>query len=105
MVGSAKEQAKAEKKAAKAKLKAEKKANQTASHVPAGGSDGGPSPAERSAAAAEKQVALQRFRVLFALLMFIVATAMLLWTVKPWRFLSGEDRPKSVPTTAAPEEP
>lgn len=94
MVNSPKDQAKADKKAAKARLKAEKKAAKASSHIPptAGGGDGS-SPAERAAAAAEKQVSLQRFRVLFALLMFLVATATFLWTVKPWRYLPGSQHP------------
>jgi hypothetical protein len=45
---------------------------------------GASSPAERSAAAAEKQVALQRYRVLFAVLMFLIAVATLIVTIRPW---------------------
>lgn len=106
-MGSAKDQAKADKKASKARLKAEKKAGNAAAVAPiaAGGGDGKPSPAERSAAAAEKQVALQRFRVLFALLMFVVAVVGLLWTVKPWQYLPGSAQPQTAPAATTPEEP
>lgn len=41
--------------------------------------------AERSAAAAERQVRLQTLRVLLALAGLLVAGAMLLWTIKPWK--------------------
>jgi len=106
-VGSFENQAKADKKASKAKLKAEKKAGKNASAVSAARVRNGsaPSPAERSASAAEKQVALQRFRVLFALLMFLVTVATFAWTVKPWRYLPGSDRAGAPPTSGAIETP
>lgn len=74
--------AKAEKKAAKARLKIEKK--QAKSTPPPHER----SVAERSAAAAERQVRLQRMRVVFAFLMFLVAATGLVVT---WVSRSGAD--------------
>ncbi len=106
-MGSPGNQAKTDKKASKAKLKAEKKAAKIASEAPAspGRSDSAPSPAERSAVAAERQVTLQRFRILFALLMFLVAVVTLLWTVKPWRYLPGSNQPVTAPESGATDTP
>lgn len=92
-----KDESKAAKKTAKAQVKAEKAAHKAAiaaaaPDVPAGDM----SPSERSARAAERQVALQILRVLFALLMLVIATAGLLWTIKPWeRGGSSEPQPAS----------
>ncbi len=85
-----KEQAKIEKKLAKAVVKEEKaraKASQphTAKPVNVAPSSTSPTPAERSAAAAERQVRLQSYRVWFAALGVIIAIATLLITLKPWR--------------------
>ena len=70
-----KEKSKLDKKAAKALAKSEKKqaraADGAVARGGASGSVGVPSPAERSAAAAERQVALQRYRVLLAALMLL----------------------------------
>lgn len=97
---------KAAKKAAKAeakRTKKEAKAALAAKASTAASSISGPSPAERSAVAAERQVRLQRWRVVFALLMFLVAAATFLATVRPW-----EKRGKSPPPpdpAAADNEP
>ena len=45
----------------------------------------GMTPAERSAAAAERQVRLQRLRVWLAVLTFLVMIISLLWAIKPWK--------------------
>lgn len=45
----------------------------------------GPTPAERSAAAAERQVRLQRWRVAIALLTFIIAALTFLLIYRPWK--------------------
>ena len=78
--------AKQAKKQAKADLKRQKKLSGSVGSA-------APNPAERSAAAAERQVALQRFRVWLALVMALVAVTALLWSVKPWRSLDVVDRP------------
>lgn len=114
-----KDAAKAAKKAAKAKAKELKKlekkhasepladagaARQVPSSVTASGmgpAERSAAAAERSAAAAERQAKLQRYRVLFALLMVIVSLAALLATVKPWKFLA-ETRP--TPETSSSTE-
>jgi len=75
----AKGEAKRAKKGAKAAALAEAANAGAAPPVPAG-----TSPAERSAAAAERQVRLQRWRVVFAVLMFLVAAGTFLATVRPW---------------------
>ena len=60
-----------------------------------------PTPAERSAIAAEKQVALQRYRVWFALLM-IILTSLTLWYTMFYKntaaesVLSSDTKPISV---------
>ena len=54
------------------------------------------SPTERSARAAERQVRLQRLRVIFAALMFIVAVVTLLLTTRPWENKdSGDNAPRN----------
>jgi len=85
-----KEQAKIEKKLAKSLVKEEKartKASQTNAANSAGSPapSSSPTPAERSAAAAERQVRLQSYRVWFAALGVIIAIATLLLTIKPWQ--------------------
>ena len=78
--------AKTEKKAAKALVKREKKrASQTS--VEQADEPTPPTPAERSAAAAERQVRLQSYRVWFAAIGVIIAIATLLVTFKPWELL------------------
>jgi len=80
-----KDEAKAAKKTVKAQVKAEKAAHKAAmAAATPDAPTGGMSPSERAARAAERQVALQILRVLFALLMLVIATAGLLWTIKPW---------------------
>jgi ferric-dicitrate binding protein FerR (iron transport regulator) len=92
----AKEAAKVAKKERKLAVKQAKKQAEASPEAPAG-----PTPAERSAAAAERQVRLQRLRVVLAFLGVAVAAAMLLWTVKPWR----TPPPAISPTPQAPAEP
>lgn len=90
--------AKAAKKAAKAQAKIEKKLAKkgVGEAPPAPGTAGlpgakpGPTPAERSAAAAERQARLHGYRMWISLAAALVALATLLATVRPWRFL---DRP------------
>ncbi len=84
-----KDTAKFAKKAAKAQTKIEKKRVklQDASHSSSARNttiDYEPVAAQRSAAAAEKQVRMQWYRVLIALLTLAVALATFLITVKPW---------------------
>ena len=109
-----KKAAKAAKKAAKAQAKLQKKLAEGGGPEPTPTAQGAPvaqgapgdgklTPAERSAIAAERQVALQRFRVLFALMMFLVAAATLIATVRPWRFLGNSEPPVEAPSTAADE--
>jgi len=98
--------AKIEKKLAKARLKeAKKRAKGNASTAPVG--DGSlassPTPAERSAAAAEKQVRLQSFRVWFAALGVIIALGTLLITFKPWKTQTA-NQASPPPITAEPGE-
>ena len=66
------------KKQTKAQVKVEKKQQQagTVEKFEPNGSES-PSPAERSAAAAERQVRLQRWRVAFALISSLIALATL----------------------------
>lgn len=74
-----KDRAKALKKAAKARVKAEKAKDRSLDAPPPqpGGSSmshsSRPSPADRAAEAAERQVRLQRFRVIFALITAVAA--------------------------------
>lgn len=75
--------AKIKKKAAKALVKQEKKRTSQTSVDSADT----PTPAERSAAAAERQVRLQSYRVWFAAIGVIIAIATLLITFKPWKLL------------------
>jgi hypothetical protein len=70
----AKKLAKAESKAAKKRVGTEAPADAPAAASPVGGR----SPAERSADAAERQVALQRWRVILAVVAALVALATLL---------------------------
>ena len=108
-----KKAAKAAKKAAKAQAKLDKKAAKEAPLVgtvdvvqpgaapsaPAPvkpsppGAKLGPTPAERSAAAAERQVQLQRYRVWLGILAVLVALATFLATVRPWRYLQSPETP------------
>ena len=115
-MGEAKDAAKAAKKAAKAEKKRQKKApTESPAETPAPDPapapapstvlESGPTPAERSAAAAERQVRLQRYRVWLALITAIVAAAALIAATKPWeRFLSsGPPTETSSPVDGAPE--
>ncbi len=49
----------------------------------------GPTPAERSAAAAEHQVRLHRYRMLISLAAAVIALVTFLATVRPWRYLDA----------------
>ncbi len=83
------------KKAAKAASKAEKKkakAEHATTHATAGPMSEGPTPAERSAAAAEKQVRLQRWRVTIAILTFLIA-AVTLFITQRGRFTATPEPP------------
>lgn len=101
------EAAKQQKKAAKAQAKLAKKQAKSGAILsvptasfPAG--DSTPSPAHRSAEAAEKQVKLQSLRVKISLLAALIALATLIATVRPWRLFeapgpSGESPPPVQP--------
>lgn len=106
-----KDATKAAKKAAKAQAKLQKKLTKVgggqagtepteAVVAPRASTDSGPTPAERSAAAAERQVRLQRYRVWFAFLMVFVAVATFLVAVKPWTLLNSSDPPSEASPTA-----
>jgi len=108
----AKDAAKEAKKAAKTQAKLQKKlakkgaesARADAPQIPASSGaavESGPTPAERSAAAAERQIALQRYRVWISLLIALIAVVSFLITVKPWTLLGSSDRHPDIPTTAA----
>ena len=111
-----KKAAKAAKKAAKAQAKLEKKLTKggaepvaaqpgsTAAPLPAT-EEQRPTPAERSAAAAERQVQLQKYRVWLAIIAALIALGAFLATVKPWRYFQESDSPaESLPVTS-PENP
>lgn len=78
---------KAQKKSAKSHAKLQKKLAKQGDVLPVGSlglsseCSTAPTPAERSAAAAEKQVGLQRYRVLFALLMFLLTLITFLYAM------------------------
>lgn len=100
-----KDAAKAAKKAAKSRAKINKKLSKEQRGAPpteacTAPRDPGPTPAERSAAAAERQVRLQRFRVWISLTAALIALATLLVTFRPWEFFS---EPQPAPA-AAPDE-
>ncbi len=110
-MGDAKDEQKRQKKARKAEGKRDKKLAKAGIEASAplqepqvaADAASGRTPAERSAAAAENQVRLQKIRVTIALVAALVALAGFLLTVKPWRFLASPkqaDPPSSVsPTT------
>ncbi len=62
----------------------------------------GMTPAERSAAAAERQVRLQRLRVWLAMLTFLVMIISVLWAIKPWK---DAERPGTQPTETPSTQP
>lgn len=100
-----KDVAKAAKKAAKSRAKLDKKLSKEQHGTASQDQPGVPpepesTPAERSAAAAERQVRLQRFRVWISLTAALIALATLLVTFRPWEFFS---RPEPAPA-AAPSE-
>jgi len=108
----AKDAAKEAKKAAKAQVKLQKKlakkgaesARADASRIPASSGatvESGTTPAERSAAAAERQIVLQRYRVWISLLVALLALVTFLVAAKPWNLLGNSTRHPDVPTTAA----
>ncbi len=91
-MSNSKDVSKAAKKAAKAHAKIEKKtgAAMPTSHgeaaKPSAPLAGQLSPAERSAAAAERQVVFQKYRVWLAFLMATIALAGLLAAYQPWQY-------------------
>lgn len=95
IMDSSKEASKAAKKAAKAEVKRQKKLKPDGTVSAAAGAppaasttvpeSSGPSPSERSAEAAERQVGLQRWRVTIAIITLLVALASLVYAIKPWR--------------------
>ena len=89
-----KAEAKAQKK--RAKLATESKAAPLPPAVQGSGNLGSPSPADGSAAAAERQVRLQRWRVAIALLTLLVGVVTCLLTVRPWE----SKQPESAQTIA-----
>jgi hypothetical protein len=102
------------KKLAKASLKEAKK--RAAAESPPAPPDraqkrpaGGPTPAERSAAAAERQVRLQRLRVIIALGAMILALVTLLLTTRPWTWLEDANADRAgeagAPTRGKATEP
>ena len=110
-MGDAKDEQKRQKKAHKAEGKRVKKLAKAGvgASVPlqppqaASDSASGPTPAERSATAAERQVRLQKLRVAIALVAALVALAGFLITVKPWKYLSSQQRdtpPPALPSTS-----
>lgn len=113
-MGDSKDDAKAAKKAAKAATKQQKKsAGSPETLAPVGeqpsrpestatstsGSTVPPTPAERSAIAAERQVRLQRLRVYLALAALFVALATFLITTTPWKTGSDDAAKPATPTT------
>jgi len=116
------EDAKVAKKAAKAELKRRKKLGKTndvlrtgipsdttstgqmgAGEQPAEASH--PTAAERSAAAAERQVRLQRLRVAIAFATGFIALATLLVALKPWKWWPGLQGPPEPAKPASTETP
>ena len=104
-MGASKDAAKAAKKSAKNQLKQVKRAaGAGSSDTPASASHaGGPTPAERSATAAERQVRLQSLRVILAFLGVAATVAALLLTYKPWE--RGAVGDSEVATTQSGERP
>ena len=106
--GSDKSANKAAKKAAKAQSKLLKKGGGEAvtrnTVGQAGSADVSPTAAQRSAAAAERQVTLQRYRVLLAAAALAIAVLTLLITMRPWQWIRYEpDRGEQVvPQEEAP---
>jgi hypothetical protein len=111
----AKREAKIAKKAAKAAAKAQKKSlaqSESASPIeskepppPVASGENGLSPAERSAAAAERQVRLQTYRVLIAVVVALVTLATLIVTTRPfWQAPSG-DEPSDNAAAVTPSAP
>ena len=89
------------KKLLKAQAKAEKKrakfaAESPGAPPPTAEASSAPGAADRSAAAAERQVRLQRWRVVIALLTLAVAVVTFLLTVRPWE----SKQPESAETTS-----
>lgn len=100
---------KAAKKAAKTEAKRLKKAakDRSPSAAPAppraDQPSAGPNPAERSAAAAERQVKLQERRVFWSALGVIVALAALLVSILLWSGSRKASAPTSAPAATQPE--
>lgn|GEM_PF-2148012 len=98
-MGDAKEESKRQKKAIKAEQKQVKKLGKAGVDSPvssrpsAADVQTGRTPAERSAAAAERQVKLQKLRVFIALIAVLIALAGFLITVRPWQYLGPRTQP------------
>lgn len=90
----AKESSKTAKKEAKTRAKLEKKLARAGTQA-ATDSRSSPTPAERSAAAAERQVILQKYRVWLAATVAVMAIVTFLATVKPWNFFHPPPHPKA----------
>ena len=111
----AKREAKIAKKAAKAAAKAQKKSlTQSESAPPVGRKDSPPptesegkrlSAAERSAAAAERQVRLQMYRVLIAVVVALVGLATLIVTLRPLLGPPSADEPADNAAAVTPSAP
>ena len=107
-MGDAKDEAKRQKKELKAEEKRHKKFDNVGGDaaVPSPTSTvnvpPGPTPAERSAAAAERQVKLQKVRVLIALVAALIALAAFLVTVKPWQYLGPRAQPDGGTSSTSP---
>ena len=99
----AKNRAKSEKKRAKELLKSGQ-TDAPSQQAPAASSGPGNSPAERSAAAAERQVKLQRLRVFIALLALIAGLATILLQGRFTRPAAPAGEPPA-PTTTVPDQP
>ena len=108
-MGDPKETAKAAKKAAKAQAKIEKKSRAqtdgnvapeaaSVSAVPPESTPGGLAPAERAAAAAERQVKLQTYRVWITIFAALIALAGVFATIKSWQAIHPEVPPEETPS-------
>lgn len=99
---------KADKKAGKAEAKREKKlakAQMVSTPTPATDSPAASSPGERSAAAAERQVKLQQYRVWLALAMVFVGLTTLFFTIQPWKKDANNAKTGDVPSATQPVSP
>ena len=105
-----KQKNKLEKKAGKAEAKLQKKMTKAGISHPlptntpdaAPGGQDGPTPAERSALAAERQVRLQKYRVGIALAAALLMLAGFLATVRPWEYLQKAQPPNAEASDRSP---